>query len=75
MVRRSVSPVDGTSVKFLEVSNSDVLSEVDVSGNGGCSNVEPIRVVRSELLVGSGLDDVDPGGDLEFTWNRRKRMR
>lgn len=31
------------------------------------TDVEPVLVVRSELLVGTSLDNVDPGGDLELT--------
>lgn len=31
------------------------------------ADVEPVLVVGSELLVGTSLDDVDPGGDLELT--------
>lgn len=31
------------------------------------ADVEPVGVVGSELLLGAGLDDVDPGGDLELT--------
>ena len=31
------------------------------------SDVEPILVVRSELLVSSGLDEIDPSRDLELT--------
>jgi hypothetical protein len=38
-----------------------------VAGNGGGTDVEPVLVVRSELLAGSGLDEVDPDGDLELT--------
>lgn len=32
-----------------------------------CADVEPVGVVRGELLLGTSLDDVDPGGDLELT--------
>lgn len=30
------------------------------------ADVEPVGVVRRELLLGTGLDDVDPGRDLEL---------
>lgn len=30
-------------------------------------DVEPVGVIGSKLLVGTGLDDVDPLGDLELT--------
>lgn len=98
------------AVELGEGANTDVLAEVDVTGNGGwrwgqlpCSvvmlgkrsdasedsarermscpldriqqrgllltgtDVEPVGVVGSELLLGTSLDDVDPGGDLELT--------
>lgn len=29
-------------------------------------HVEPVRVVRSQLLLGTGLNNVDPCGDLEL---------
>ena len=86
MVGRSGTSVDGTTVKLLEGSDSDVLSEVDESSDGGYRNasgsscsmsrnegltrsdVEPVLVVGSELLVSSGLDEIDPGRDLELTY-------
>ena len=30
------------------------------------ANVEPVGVIRSQLLVGAGLDNIDPLGDLEL---------
>lgn len=41
VVRGSVSTVDGSSVQLLEGTDSDVLSQVDVSGDRGGSNVVP----------------------------------
>lgn len=41
-------------------------TEVDVASDGGGTDVEPVLVVRGELLAGAGLDDVDPDGDLEL---------
>ena len=68
VVRGAVSAVDGAAVDLLEGSDSDVLAEVDEPGDRGGADVEPVLVVRSELLAGSGLDDVDPSGHLELTW-------
>ena len=31
-----------------------------------CTNVVPVRVIRSELLESSGFDEVDPCWDLEL---------
>lgn len=41
MVRRSVTPVDGSSVELLQGTDTDVLSEVDVSRNRCGPNVVP----------------------------------
>lgn len=112
MVRGSVTSLGGTTVKLGESTDTDVLSEVDVSGNGGwmggismssrkerlrierqlhqrhidtrkqtwkfssvtretepltSSDVVPVGVVRGKLLVGTGLDGVNPVGDFELT--------
>lgn len=94
------------AVELGEGANTDVLAEVDVTGNGRCegsvessrrpqfreerrgegeqvpfsrapfsqdsrlltgADVVPVGVVRSKLLLATGLDNVDPGGDLELT--------
>lgn len=31
------------------------------------TDVEPVSIIGSELLVGSSLDKIDPSGDLELT--------
>lgn len=48
-------------------------TKVDVAGNRSGADVEPVRVVGSELLAGSGLDNVNPDGDLELTYTVEKR--
>lgn len=73
VVGGAVAAVDGAAVDLLEGSDSDVLAEVDEAGDRGGTDVEPVLVVRSELLAGSGLDDVDPGGHLELTWRGEER--
>ena len=40
--------------------------DVNVSGDGGASDVEPVLVVGGELLADVGLDEVDPLGDLHL---------
>mgnify|MGYP001306717854 CR=1 FL=1 len=37
-----------------------------MASDGGSADVEPVLVVRRELLASAGLDDVDPDGDLEL---------
>lgn len=84
--RSSTSSVLGT-VELGKSTDTDVLPEVDVSGDGSynlcisidpmipprpirlkltCPHVEPVRVVGSQLLLGTGLNNVDPCGDLEL---------
>lgn len=68
MVRRTVTAVGSGSVELLKGTNTDVLAEVDVTGDGSRTDVVPVGVVGSELLSGTGLDDVDPDGDVELTY-------
>lgn len=67
MVRRTGTPAVGGTVQLGERSDTDRLAEVDVARDGGSPHVKPVRVIRSEFLLGTGLDGVDPGGDLELT--------
>lgn len=53
---------------FTEESSNQIMSPPTASVNLLTSpDVVPIRVVGSQLLVSSGLDDINPVGDLEFT--------
>lgn len=64
MVRWSGATVDSVTVMLVESANTNVLVEVEVSGNGGGSLVEPaLSVLRWELVTGRGLDEFD------VTWN------
>ncbi len=67
VVRGAESAVGGTTVELSEVANTNSLAEVNVTGKGGGTDVEPVRVVRGLLLEVTGLDDVDPDGDLDLT--------
>ena len=49
-------------------SYTDGFAEVNMSGDGCGTDVEPIWIVGSEFFVCSGLDDIDPGWNLEFTY-------
>lgn len=68
MVRGAVATVGGTTVELAESSNTDVLAQVDVAGDGGRADVVPVLGVGSQLLGRGGLDRVNPGGDLELAY-------
>lgn len=53
-------------MELAEGTNTDRLAEVDVAGKSSGTDVEPVWVVRGLLLVGAGLDDVNPCGDLDL---------
>jgi hypothetical protein len=48
------------TVVGLEGGHSDLTSDVQLVSNGGGSGVEPVAVVRSEVLEGRGLDVLGP---------------
>lgn len=50
----------GGTVDLAEAADTDGLTEVDVAGDGGGADVEPVNVLGGELLGGAGLDGVDP---------------
>lgn len=52
--------VAGTAVRLAERTHTHVALRVELASDGGGANVEPIRVIRRELLVRRGLDGVDP---------------
>jgi len=47
-------------VDFSKSANTDGFAEVNVAGNGGGSDVEPIDGLRREFLGRARLDGVDP---------------
>jgi hypothetical protein len=67
VVGGAAAVVLAASVDDLEGAYTDSRSEVNVTGNRGNAGVKPVRVIRGELLAGSGFNEVDPGGDLEFS--------
>jgi hypothetical protein len=63
----SGATVDSVTVMLVESANTNVLVEVDVSGNGGGSLVEPaLSVLRWELVTGGGLDEFDVAWNLKL---------
>ena len=68
MVGRSETTVDGTTVELVELANTNILAEVDVTGNRGSSLVEPLgSILRRKLVASAGLYEFDIAGDLEST--------
>jgi hypothetical protein len=50
----------GGAVSLAKTADTDRLAEVDVTGDGGGADVEPVNVLGRELLGGSSLDRVNP---------------
>lgn len=50
----------GGTVDLAETADTDGLAAVNVAGNGGGADVEPVGVLRRHLLGGTGLDGVNP---------------
>jgi hypothetical protein len=59
----SVASVLGGAVDLAEAADTNRLAEVDVAGDRGGADVEPVNVQRGQLLGGAGLDGVDPTRD------------
>lgn len=66
VVRRTDTTVLGRAVELAETADTDGLAEVDVAGDGGSADVEPVNVLGRELLGGTGLDDINPAGNGEL---------
>lgn len=50
----------GGAVDLAEAADTNSLAEVDVAGDGGGTDVEPVNVLRRELLGRAGLDGINP---------------
>lgn len=60
VVRGAGTAVLGGTVDLAETANTDSLAHVDVAGNGGGADVEPVGVLGRHLLGRAGLDSVNP---------------
>lgn len=60
VVGGTAATVLGSAVDAAETANTNGLAEVDVAGNGGGADVEPVDVLGGHLLGGAGLDGVNP---------------
>jgi hypothetical protein len=56
----TAATVLGSAVDLAETANTDGLAEVDVAGDGGGADVEPVNVLGRELLGRTSLDGIDP---------------
>lgn len=56
----SRASVLGAAVDLAEAANTDGLAEIDVSGNRGGADVEPVGRLRGQLVAVRGLDGVNP---------------
>lgn len=55
-----------TSIDLRKSANSST-TDIQVSSNRGASCVEPVGIGWGELVEDTSLNQVVPGGDLEFT--------
>ena len=53
---------------FAESAYTDRFTEVDVSGYGGGTDIEPVWIIGSEFFEGGCFDDVDPGWDFKLAY-------
>src|SRR5579859_5900682 len=68
MTSRTTSTVLASTMYFLKSTYANRLAEVNVSCDGGGTDIVPIWIIGSEFLEGGGLDNIDPGGDFDFTY-------
>ena len=47
-------------MNFAEAADADGLAQVDMAGDGGGADVEPVGGLRGEFVGVGGLDGVDP---------------
>lgn len=60
VLRGTRATVLGGTVDLAEAANTDSLAAVDVAGDGGSADVEPIGILGRHLLGGTSLDGVNP---------------
>lgn len=65
----------GGAVNLAEAADTDGLAEVDVAGDGGGADVEPVNVLGRELVAGAGLDDVNPAWEESATCHNKNGKR
>jgi len=60
VVRWAGTTVASRTVDLAETSNTDSFAEIDVAGDGGSTNVEPVNVLWWKLLCWAGLYGINP---------------
>ena len=60
MLGGTAAAVLGGTVGLAETADTNGLAEVDVAGDGGGADVEPVNVLGRELLGRTSLDGIDP---------------
>lgn len=60
MARGTGTTVLGGAVDLAETADTNGLAEVDVAGDRGGADVEPVNVLGRELLGRTSLDGIDP---------------
>lgn len=59
-MRRSAAAVLGVAVDLAQTAHADGLAQVDVSGDGGGADVEPVAGLRGEFFGVRGFYCVNP---------------
>lgn len=60
MARGTRTAVLGSAVDLAEAAHTDRLAEVDVAGDRGGADIEPVNVLGGKLLGRASLDRVNP---------------
>ena len=60
VVRWTRATVAGGAVDLSETTNTNGFAKVDVTGDGGSTNVKPVDRLWWELLCWAGLDGINP---------------
>lgn len=60
-----------TTENFRHRTDANRAADVDVTNQGGTTDVVPVRVVRSQLLEARRLDDVHPFGDTHLAGSKK----
>lgn len=63
----------GGTVDLAKTADTDGLAEVDVAGDRGGADVEPVNVLGGQLLGRAGLDGVDPTRDGQLALTLQER--
>lgn len=68
MLGWSTTSVDGTTVELVQLTDTNLLSQVDVTSSGGSSLVEPsLRLLWWQFITSRGLDEINVTWNLQLT--------